>query len=361
MVSRQGIPGTGQIVIFIDKPHIQPGRAGLAVVAVHAHPLGSLRRERAQHRIILLFRGSRQKAQHAPYIFPAAHARQHCQHAGLIQRILHALVFAQRPPKGRGSRAEKLPAGKRLHHRNAHALGLAPAVQRLPLIHPADGEFAVAVIVRGVDAEHQQVYQPHVQHLVHHLRRVGGKPNVPHGALALQLFQILQRAVRFGLFQVCRLVNAVQKAKIDVVRFQRVQLPGHRAFDVLHLQRPAVFSGAVVRPKVHLVIHLAAAARSRAAICRKGPCVARGHVKKVHAVFQRQLHRGLRLFFARLAQAAVAKADDADVLCAFRQFPVFHCCVSSSCFFSMPHSLRAGAAFAPAARGMAVPFPARPL
>ncbi len=36
--SRQGIPGAGQIVIFIDKPHVQPGRAGMAVVAVHAHP-----------------------------------------------------------------------------------------------------------------------------------------------------------------------------------------------------------------------------------------------------------------------------------------------------------------------------------
>ena len=188
MVFRQGVPGAGQVVIFVDKANVQPGRARLAVVAVYAHARGVLRGKGAQHRIIPRFGARRQKAQHAPHVLPVAHAGQHRQHAGFIQRILHALVFAERLPKRRGGRAQQLPARKRLHHRNAHALGLAPAVQRLPLVHFSNGKLAVAVIVGGVDAEHQHVNQPHVQHLVHHLRRVGRKPNVPHNALALQRF-----------------------------------------------------------------------------------------------------------------------------------------------------------------------------
>ena len=36
MIVRQFVPGLGEVVIFVDKPHVQTGRAGLAVIAVHA-------------------------------------------------------------------------------------------------------------------------------------------------------------------------------------------------------------------------------------------------------------------------------------------------------------------------------------
>ena len=150
----------------------------MAVVAVHAHAVGVLGSEGAQNGVVPLLGGGAAEAQNPLEVLPVPHAGKHRQNTGLVQSVLDALVLCQRLAEGRGLRFQQLPAAESLHHRDAHALCLAAAVQRLALVHLADGVLALLVIVAGVDAEHHHVQDAQIQRLLHHGRRVRGKPHV---------------------------------------------------------------------------------------------------------------------------------------------------------------------------------------
>ena len=128
VAARQFVPGPRQIVILVDDADVQPRRAGLAVVAVYTDAGGVLRGKRAEDGIIPFLRGGVQEAQDALQVCAVPHTGQHGEHTRLIQRVLDALVFGQRPAEGRGARIQQLAAAERLHHRDAHALRFTPAV-----------------------------------------------------------------------------------------------------------------------------------------------------------------------------------------------------------------------------------------
>ena len=67
-----------------------------------------------------------------------------------------------------------------------------------------------------------------------------------------QLLDVVDGALGDRLFQVGGLIDAVDKAKIDVVCFQLLELPVDRALDLLEVERPAVSAAAVVGAKVDL-------------------------------------------------------------------------------------------------------------
>ena len=252
MVLGQRIPGLCQIVIFVDQAHIQSGRTGLAVVAVDAGPCGVFGRKGAQHRVIPLFGRSLQKAQHPLQVLPVPDAGQHGEDPRLIQRVLDALVFGEGLAKGGGLGVQQLAAAEGFHHRNAHPFCLAPAVEGHALFCAADGVVAVVIVVARVDAEHQQVQNAQVQSPLHHPGRVGAHADVAHRAFPLQLLDVSQHAVVQHFLQVRLFIQAVEKAKIDVIGLQGFQLPADRPFDGVQVRGPAVFAALVVGAEMDL-------------------------------------------------------------------------------------------------------------
>ena len=344
MAPGQRIPGQREVVVFVDEPHVQPGGTGLAVVAVYADPFGFLGCEGPQDRIVLFLRGGCEEAQDAGQILPVPDAGEDSDDAGLVQRILHALIFGQRPVEGRGFRVEQLPAGKRLHHRNRHPFGFAAPVKIEAFVHAADGVIAVAVVISRVDAEHQHIQQAGVQHLLGDFRRVGGKADVPHNAFFLQPADVVQHPVGHHLFQVRLLVDAVQESEIDVIGFQRVQLPGDRTLHVLQLGGPAVLPALVVGAEMNLEIDLLPLPGNRLSEGGEGRGVGGRHVKIVDPVFHGHGHDGFDFLFPGHADGAGPQPDDADLFRSVGQFAVFH----NSCppvFFRPPRCALCGAAF----------------
>ena len=58
VIRRKRISDHRQVIVFVDQPYIQTCRAGLAMVAVHAHAAGLRGRKASQNGIIpLRFRG----------------------------------------------------------------------------------------------------------------------------------------------------------------------------------------------------------------------------------------------------------------------------------------------------------------
>ena len=142
------------------------------------------------------------------------------------------------------------------HNRDADSLRLAPAVQGRPLVYRPDGIVSVPVVIGRIDAEHDHVDEPCIQHPVHDPRRVGGKPDMAYASRLLQLLHIVQRAALQDFPEVCLLVDAVYKAEVNVICLQIFKLPVHRLFDPLQAQGPAIFSRPVLSPKMHLVVEL---------------------------------------------------------------------------------------------------------
>ena len=117
-----------------------------------------------------------------------------------------------------------------------------------------------------------------------------------------QLLDVVDGALGDRLFQVGGLIDAVDKAKIDVVCFQLLKLPVDRALDLLEVERPAVSAAAVVGAKVDLEVDPVAAALRHAAIGCKGGGIPRRHIKVVDAVFQRHRDRLFGLLHAGATQ-----------------------------------------------------------
>lgn len=69
-----------------------------------------------------------------------------------------------------------------------------------------------------------------------------------------QLLDVVDGALGDRLFQVGGLIDAVDKAKIDVVCFQLLELPVDRALDLLEVECPAVSAASVVGAKVDLEV-----------------------------------------------------------------------------------------------------------
>ena len=112
MTGCHGIPCHRQVIIFIDQPHIQACRAGLAMVAVHTAPHSLSRRKRTNHGVVLFFGRCLKKSQQIFYILNTSDTRQYRQHSRLIQCILDALIAGQRLSKRRCLIIQQLPSGK---------------------------------------------------------------------------------------------------------------------------------------------------------------------------------------------------------------------------------------------------------
>ena len=324
VVPRQLVAGPGQVVILVDQAYVQPGGAGLAVVAVDADAGGVPGGEGAQHGVVPLLRGGVQESQDPREVRPVPDAGQHREHPGLVQGVLEALVFREGLPEGRGLGVEQLAAAEGLHHGDAHALRLAPAVEGHPLLRAADGVVPVVVVIAGVDAEHQKIQDPHVQDPVHHLGRVRAHADVPNGPLPLELLDIVQNAAVQHRLEIGFLVQAVEEAEVDIVGFQGAQLPVDGALDGVQIRGPAVHPALVVGAEVDLEADLVPRSGHGPAIGGERRRVRRGHVKKVDPLFQRQFHSGLDLILSGGADGAGAQPQNADLLLSVGEFSIFH-------------------------------------
>ena len=294
------------------------------MVAVYTDPSGVLRRKGAQHRVILFFRGSLQEPQNTTQILPVSHAGKDCEHTGLIQSILDALVFRQCLLKRGSLRPKELAAAEGFHHRDSHSRRLAPAVKGRALIHTANGIFSVAVVVGRVDAEHKHIQKACIQHFHHHRGRMGRKSYMADNTFLFQLLQIRNCSAGEGLFQIRLFVNAMNKPKIYVICPECLQLPIYRPLDLLQIQRPSIFSGAIIRPEMDLKIYLFPAAGKRPPICREGNRVPGGHIEIVDTVFHSQCHGGFYLFFPCRSHRAVSQPQNTNLFPSVGKLPVFH-------------------------------------
>ena len=103
----------------------------------------------------------------------------------------------------------------------------------------ADAVVPLAVVVNGIDAEHQRIHDAKVQDLVCQGRGVGGEPQVADDALGLQVLNVGQDAVFLVGGQVALLTQAVEKAEVDVVRPEVLELPGDGLLDLVLFRGPA--------------------------------------------------------------------------------------------------------------------------
>ena len=242
VVRRQGVPGLGQIIILVDEPDVQPGGTGLAVVTVHARPLHLPGGEGADGGVVPLRLRGVEEPQQPREVRLSPDAGEDGEDPRAVQGVLEALVVGESHAEGGGLGVQELPAGVGLHHRDAHPLRLAAAVQGGPLGGAAVGVLPVLVVVSRVDAEHEHIHQAGVQHLVDQLRGVGGKADMAHHPRLFLLQQVVQHSVFPVLLPVGGLVQAVDEAVVDVVGLQLLQLPVHRAADRIQIGGPAVAS-----------------------------------------------------------------------------------------------------------------------
>ena len=321
VVPGQLVSRPGQVVVFVDEAHVQTRRAGLAVVAVDAHPGGV---HGGEGRIVPLLRRGVQEPQQPVQVLPVPHAGQDGEDAGLVQGVLDALVLGEGTAEGGGAGVQQLSAAEGLHHRDAYPIRLAPAVEGGALLRPADGVVPVVVVVAWVDAEHEQVQNPQVQHPVHHAGGVGAQADVPHRPLPLELLDVVQHASICHLLQVGLLVQAVEKAKVDVVGLEGGELPVDGTLDGVQVCGPAVAPAVVIGAEVDLEIDLVPDPGHGLPVDGEGGRIRRGQVKEVDAPLQGQFHRGLDLPLPGHADGAGPQAQNADLFLPVGKFPVFH-------------------------------------
>ena len=298
VVRRHGVPGQGQVVILVDEAHVQPSRAGLAVVAVHAVPYGVLRRKGAENAVIPFLRRGVKKAQQMSHIVRISDSRQYREHAGLVQRVLDALILGERFAEGGRFSIQQLAAGKRLHNRNAHALRFAPAIELHPMAGAAVGIVAVlvgvlslTVIIPRIDGKHQLFHQTGIQYHVRQLRRMGGQSDVLDGALLLHLQQIRQYAVFLVGFPVGGRVETVDKAVVHVVCFQIAEHPVDLLLYLLQIGGPAILACFIVGSEMDLIVHILPQILKRFAVVWKGFGPGAGQIRIVDSALMGKQQR----------------------------------------------------------------------
>ena len=125
-----------------------------------------------------------------------------------------------------------MPTAIGLHNRNTHAFLLTAAVKGHALPGCADSIFfLICVVVGRVDAEHHHIHDVYVQHLVYHGGVMGGKADMPHLALLFVFLHHLQYPALQSLVQFGLLIDAMDKPKVHVIRFQFAQMHFHGRFD----------------------------------------------------------------------------------------------------------------------------------
>ena len=322
--ARQIVAELCQIVILVDQRNVESGRTRMAVLAVDAGAERGGSCKRGSFGIVALLRSRFKIGKDLAQLLFAAVAGKDGENAGLVERIGDALRFAQRLFEGGLRRVEQLPAAEGLHDRNADALFLAAAVKIIALGVFAEGKLAPAVVVDGVDAEHQHVDDAHVQHAVCKTRCVRGKTEMAHDTLPLQVLQIAQNAVFLICAQVGFFIQTVDEAEVDVVRLQVFQLPGDGALDFVQLGGPAVFACGVVRAEVDLQEDLPADVLEGFSVGGENACMSACHVKIVDAKVEGGTDGPDDVRFFLRADHGRAHADDADLFAAMGENSVFH-------------------------------------
>lgn len=77
MVTGQLIPGPGQVVIFVDKPHIQSSRTGLTVITIDAFARRVLGRKGAENGVVPFLRGGGKITKQPLKVGPVPNSGQH--------------------------------------------------------------------------------------------------------------------------------------------------------------------------------------------------------------------------------------------------------------------------------------------
>ena len=85
---------------------------------------------------------------------------------------------------------QQLAAAEGFHDRDANALSLTAAVKIVALGVFAEAEVALAVVVDGIDAEHEHIDELHVKNAVGKQRGMRRKAEMVHNALCLQIGQV---------------------------------------------------------------------------------------------------------------------------------------------------------------------------
>ena len=75
-------------------------------------------------------------------------------------------------------------------------------------------------------------------------------------ALPLQILYVGDGSMSGRLFQVGKLVDAVDKTEVNIIRLQGFQLPVDGTLNLLQVQGPAIGSGVIIRAEMNLKIYL---------------------------------------------------------------------------------------------------------
>lgn len=159
------ISGPGQVVVLVDQPNIQSGRAGLAMVAINTDAFNFLGLQLINQGIVTRLFGGFHLRQDQVKIFNCADAWQHTHHSWPVQGILQTLTMGERLVKHGRLFIEQLTSAKRLHDGNSNTSLLCQAVKLRPFLRLAHAVFALLVVVGGIDAEHKLVHQSRIDQL----------------------------------------------------------------------------------------------------------------------------------------------------------------------------------------------------
>ena len=102
-------------------------------------------------------------------------------------------------------------------------------------------------------------------------------------APALELQHIVQHPIFLVSVQILVLIQAMDKAKVHIIRLQAVLLPLDGGLDLFQFRRPAVLAAGIIRAEMNLQIDLFAQSLQRLAIGREDRRVAARQIKEVHS------------------------------------------------------------------------------
>ena len=179
-----------KVIVFVDEGNIEPGGAGVAVFAVDTFAERVFGREGRDGGIVARLRACFKVGKHLAELLFAAVAGKDGDDAGLIERVGDALRFGEGSLEGGLLFIQQLAAAEGFHDRDADALSLTAAVKIVALGVFAEAEVALAVVVDGIDAEHEHIDELHVKNAVGKQRGMRRKAEMVHHALRLQIGQV---------------------------------------------------------------------------------------------------------------------------------------------------------------------------
>ena len=154
---------------------------------------------------------------------------------------------------------------------------------------------------------------------------------MPDDALLLHGEKVIENAILLISLPVRAFILAMNKAVVDVVRPQLLQLPVNRSFDRIQVEAPTISAAGIIRSEMNLVHHLIPDILQRLPEGGEGCPVPCRKVIVIDAALKCMPDRSYRILLIRLTDVGSPHTDLADLISRSLISPVSHQTAASCC------------------------------